>query len=73
MNYNTPKNDGYGVKPPKPASQPRSAYEIRTDLLKLSFEMHVFNKQNGGGIISADDIIATAASFNEFISKRNDF
>lgn len=71
MNYNTPKNDGYGVK--KPAGQPRSAYEIRTDLLKLAFELHVFNKQNSGGIISADDVVNTAAAFNEFISKKNEF
>lgn len=74
--YNNQENNGYGNKSNKRhnTSNNKSAYEIRTDVLTLALELHLanLNSKDDGGSISADEVVKTANTFNEFISKRND-
>lgn len=62
-NYNEKKRSGGGGK---------SAYEIRTDVLKLAMELHNVNSSSKGEEIDPVKVIETATKFNDFISKKND-
>lgn len=76
-NHNNHNNGGYGNKShhKKTNSASKSAYEIRTDVLKLALEMHLANLSVDDGkfdAVSAKDVVTTANTFNDFISKKND-
>jgi hypothetical protein len=74
MTYNSKDNNGYGKTHDKKNNLPsgKGAYEIRADLLKLALELELNNSNGKGENLSATKVVATAAVFNDFISKKNE-
>lgn len=76
MSFNNHQNDGYRSSNKRSAGggSGKSAYEIRTDVLKLALDLHLANiaSKDHGGTVSAEDVVNTANTFNEFISKKSD-
>lgn len=74
-NNNANKNSFRGEerKPRSTSSVGRNAYEIRTDILRIAFEIEKERFiQNVSVDMTGEAIVATAEKLNGFISKKND-
>ena len=71
MTYNTRDNEGYSRKKTGSAGTPKSAYEIRCDLINLAIQSEAVNLADGEKL-DPETIVKTAGIFNEFISKRSE-
>lgn len=75
---NNGDNNGYTLKPKNSSKSKNNAagkspFEVRTDLIKLSLELHLSNATYGDSKqIEAVDVVKTADVFNSFISRKNE-